>query len=203
MRARSPARAEGRLRAPRPGRGTIRSHGPARYRPRGRARRAQCRARPPDGRARRADREPGPDDLRLPGGGREPGLLAAARPRAPGSLQAGALAGGGGAPLDRRRDVRHLHELRQPDRRGPARGHSVGAALHRLRPQARSMTTETKASVAGDAVREAPLVTIDDVRRAAMNLAGVALRTPLLPFGTAGPGGPRVLLKAESLQPIG
>src|SRR5262245_6527972 len=48
-----------------------------------------------------------------------------------------------------------------------------------------------------------PLVTIDDVRQAAANLAGVAIRTPLLPFGTAGPDGPRVLLKAESLQPIG
>jgi threonine dehydratase len=47
------------------------------------------------------------------------------------------------------------------------------------------------------------LVSIDDVRRAAANLAGVALRTPLVPFGTAGPGGPRVLLKAESLQGIG
>ncbi len=50
---------------------------------------------------------------------------------------------------------------------------------------------------------EAPLVSIDDVRRAAANLAGVAIRTPLLAFGTARPGGPRVLLKAESLQPIG
>jgi threonine dehydratase len=50
---------------------------------------------------------------------------------------------------------------------------------------------------------DAPLVSIDDIRRAAANLAGVALRTPLLPFGTAGVGGPRVLLKAESLQPIG
>ncbi|MEA2673772.1 MAG: threo-3-hydroxy-L-aspartate ammonia-lyase [Chloroflexota bacterium] len=50
---------------------------------------------------------------------------------------------------------------------------------------------------------DAPLVSIDDIRRAAANLAGVALRTPLLPFGTAGPGGPRILLKAESLQPIG
>jgi len=50
---------------------------------------------------------------------------------------------------------------------------------------------------------EAPLVSIEDVRGATANLAGVAIRTPLLPFGTAGPGGPRVLLKAESLQPIG
>jgi threonine dehydratase len=53
------------------------------------------------------------------------------------------------------------------------------------------------------AADEAPLVTIDDIRRAAANLASVAIRTPLLPFGTAGPGGPRVLLKAESLQSIG
>jgi threonine dehydratase len=47
------------------------------------------------------------------------------------------------------------------------------------------------------------LVSLEDVRRAAANLAGVALHTPLLAFGTAGPGGPAVLLKAESLQPIG
>ena len=50
---------------------------------------------------------------------------------------------------------------------------------------------------------ELDLVSIEDVRRAAAGLAGVALRTPVLPFGTAGPGGPAVLLKAESLQPIG
>ncbi|MEO8273368.1 MAG: threonine/serine dehydratase [Chloroflexota bacterium] len=52
----------------------------------------------------------------------------------------------------------------------------------------------------------APLVSLEDVRRAAANLAGVAIRTPLIPFGIAGgpgSGGPRVLLKAESLQPIG
>lgn len=47
------------------------------------------------------------------------------------------------------------------------------------------------------------LVSLDDIRRAAANLAGVAIRTPLIPFGTAGEGGPPVLLKAESLQPIG
>ncbi|MBI2780794.1 MAG: threonine/serine dehydratase [Chloroflexi bacterium] len=50
---------------------------------------------------------------------------------------------------------------------------------------------------------EERLVSIEDIRRAAANLAGVAIRTPLLAFGTAGSGGPRVLLKAESLQPIG
>src|SRR6185503_3364404 len=94
-------------------------------------------------------------------------------------------------------------QLRQPDRSGAARSHPVGPALHRLRPQARPMTTEAKPTAERDATSEAPLVTIEDVRRAAANLAGVALRTPLLAFGTAGPGGPRILLKAESLQPIG
>jgi threo-3-hydroxy-L-aspartate ammonia-lyase len=74
------------------------------------------------------------------------------------------------------------------------------------------MTTEATRPAAHEAAAggtasaeaaEAPLVTIEDVRRAAANLAGVAIRTPLLPFGTAGLGGPHVLLKAESLQPIG
>jgi threo-3-hydroxy-L-aspartate ammonia-lyase len=81
----------------------------------------------------------------------------------------------------------------------------VGADLHRLRPEGRPMTgtrAETRPDEAMDAP-EPPLVTIGDVRRAAANLAGVALRTPLIAFGTAGPGGPRVLLKAESLQSIG
>jgi len=68
----------------------------------------------------------------------------------------------------------------------------VGRDLHRLREEEPALTEV-----------EAPLVSIDDIRRAAANLAGVAVRTPLVPFGTAGEGGPRVLLKAESLQPIG
>jgi threonine dehydratase len=72
----------------------------------------------------------------------------------------------------------------------------VGADVHRLRAQAGAVTA------AGDS-DAAPLVSIDDIRRAAANLAGVAIRTPILPFGTAGADGPRVLLKAESLQPIG
>ncbi len=46
----------------------------------------------------------------------------------------------------------------------------------------------------------APLVSIDDVRAAAATLAGVAIRTPLVPFGRPGE---RRFLKAESLQPIG
>jgi threonine dehydratase len=45
-----------------------------------------------------------------------------------------------------------------------------------------------------------PLVTIEAVRAAAVTLRGVALRTPLVPFG---PAADRRFLKAESLQPIG
>ena len=44
------------------------------------------------------------------------------------------------------------------------------------------------------------LVTIDAIRAAAQTLRGVAIRTPLVPYG---PLEDRVLLKAESLQPIG
>ncbi|MBI2762301.1 MAG: threonine/serine dehydratase [Chloroflexi bacterium] len=44
------------------------------------------------------------------------------------------------------------------------------------------------------------LVTIEDIRAAAIRLRGIALRTPLVEFA-AGP--PRILLKAESLQAIG
>lgn len=54
---------------------------------------------------------------------------------------------------------------------------------------------------------EIPLVTIADIRAAAVSLAGVTVRTPLLPFGRpiAGHplGHPRLWLKAELLQPIG
>ena len=44
-------------------------------------------------------------------------------------------------------------------------------------------------------------VTIDDIRAAADRLRGIALATPLVPFTT--PDGRPLLLKAESLQPIG
>ena len=44
------------------------------------------------------------------------------------------------------------------------------------------------------------LVTLDAIRRAAEILRGVALRTPLVPYGQPTD---RVFLKAESLQPIG
>ncbi len=45
-----------------------------------------------------------------------------------------------------------------------------------------------------------PLVGIEAIREAAVRLRGIAIRAPLVPFS---PGPPRVLLKAESLQPIG
>lgn len=52
-----------------------------------------------------------------------------------------------------------------------------------------------------------PLVGIEDIRRAAAGMAGVVVRTPLLPFGRTTDGDarghPRTWLKPESLQPIG
>jgi threonine dehydratase len=51
-----------------------------------------------------------------------------------------------------------------------------------------------------EAPATAPLVGLDAIVAAAATLEGVALRTPLVPFGTPGE---RTFLKAESLQPIG
>ena len=54
---------------------------------------------------------------------------------------------------------------------------------------------------------EPPLVTLEAVRAAAARVAGIVVRTPLLPFGepfVGDPfGRPRTWLKPESLQPIG
>ncbi|WP_433464849.1 threonine ammonia-lyase [Spirillospora sp. CA-128828] len=51
------------------------------------------------------------------------------------------------------------------------------------------------------------LVSLPEIERAAERIAGVAVRTPLVPFprdpAPAGAGGPALLVKAESLQPIG
>lgn len=56
-------------------------------------------------------------------------------------------------------------------------------------------------------VPDEPLVTLDEIRAAAARLAGIVVRTPLLPFGAplAGDpfGRPRAWLKPENLQPIG
>ncbi|GGV11241.1 serine/threonine dehydratase [Actinomadura cremea] len=45
-------------------------------------------------------------------------------------------------------------------------------------------------------------MTLAEIERAAERLAGVTVRTPLVPF-PGGHGGPALLVKAESLQPIG
>ena len=81
--------------------------------------------------------------------------------------------------------------LRQADRAGAPRGASLGRPLHRMPGDRRP----------GWPVIDAPaLVTIDAIRGAADVLRGIAIRTPLVPYG---PPEDRILLKAESLQPIG
>lgn len=65
---------------------------------------------------------------------------------------------------------------------------------------AEAQAEPTPTDVSGEPA--APLVTLADLRAAAERLRGIASRTPLVPFGTL-PSGARVLLKAESLQPIG
>jgi threo-3-hydroxy-L-aspartate ammonia-lyase len=52
----------------------------------------------------------------------------------------------------------------------------------------------------GAAVSDRPLVGLEQIQQAAEQLRGVALRTPLVPYGRASD---RIYLKAESLQPIG
>ena len=68
-----------------------------------------------------------------------------------------------------------------------------------LDPARAVATTAPGGDGAGEASDPA-LVTIDDIRVAAGRLREIAMRTPLVEFD-AGP--PRILLKAESLQPIG
>jgi threonine dehydratase len=71
------------------------------------------------------------------------------------------------------------------------------------------VTIARESSSPGPTRPDAPadLVTLDEIRAAARRIAGVALRTPLLPFGPAIAGDPlgrtRAWLKPESLQPIG
>ena len=67
----------------------------------------------------------------------------------------------------------------------------MGGALHRMPAFARIRAVTAAA---------APLVGLDRIRAAARILDGIAMRTPLVGFGSADG---RVLLKAESLQPIG
>jgi threonine dehydratase len=47
------------------------------------------------------------------------------------------------------------------------------------------------------------LVTLEEIEDAARRLAGVAVRTPLVPLAGSPPGTPSLWLKPESLQPVG
>lgn len=80
----------------------------------------------------------------------------------------------------------------------------MGRHLHRLRAQAgpmsRFVALERARVQSCEAMGIPPLVTFEDIRAAARRLEGIALRTPLVEFA---PGPPRIVLKAESLQPIG
>ena len=67
----------------------------------------------------------------------------------------------------------------------------MGRPLHRLPGHRRPRTPVTDAPA---------LVTIEAIRTAAAVLRGVAMRTPLVPYG---PPDDHIFLKAESLQPIG
>ena len=82
----------------------------------------------------------------------------------------------------------------------------MGGPVHRLRPKtAVTAAPDQLASIRGGEALPAPdppLVSLDDIRAAAERLRGVAIRTPLVAFGRLAGGG-RVLLKAESLQPVG
>jgi threonine dehydratase len=69
----------------------------------------------------------------------------------------------------------------------------VGGAVHRLPAHGRAGARVTEAPTV-------PLVGLEAIRSAAARLEGVAVRTPLVPFGSPGE---RTFLKAESLQPIG
>src|SRR5262245_27290256 len=95
--------------------------------------------------------------------------------------------------------------MREPDPARPPRGPPLAGVLHRLPAPRRSRGTLMAAEPVDPAPpnaeeTDAPLVSIDAIRAAADRLAGVAIRTPLVPFGPPERGW---WLKAESLQPIG
>jgi threonine dehydratase len=80
----------------------------------------------------------------------------------------------------------------------------VGPQLHRLRTQG-PLTTEVAAAgsiLRPNAEADPPLVGLTEIRAAADRLRGIATRTPLVQFGSTRAGSP-ILLKAESLQPVG
>jgi threonine dehydratase len=65
---------------------------------------------------------------------------------------------------------------------------------------AESIEAQSVAPAVPAAADSGPLVTIDAIRAAAATLRGIAIRTPLVPFGRPTE---RRFLKAESLQPVG
>jgi len=77
----------------------------------------------------------------------------------------------------------------------------MGAALHRLRAQG-PVTSAVPVLRPSTSEAEPPLVGLAEIRAAATRLRGIAIRSPLLPFGTTRGGAP-ILLKAESLQSVG
>ena len=81
----------------------------------------------------------------------------------------------------------HLHRLRAES--GPVSEGDVMTRIAALRAGAGAGAAGMGPAEGGEPIPE--LVSIDDIRQAAANLAGVAMRTPLVPFGTAGRGGPR------------
>ena len=138
--------------------------------------RSRCRARQPHGgaraparRARRADRGPRPDDLRLAGGRREPRLRAAARPRAPGALAGRAASG------RERRSESSTRDLRRRARAAASRSRRSGWRPSRGRRRASTAPARALGDGRGTAAaaararprrrRDAPLVSLEDVRR--------------------------------------
>ena len=149
------------------------------------------RARLP-GRYRRADPGTGPDDLRLTGGGRQPGIRAAAGPRAARSRGA----------ASRRSSTPHSPGSTT------APSAPASSAVDRSRPGAwrrcpgpptASTARRRSTRVAGD--RSADSLGLDAIRAAAARPSRASSFAPRSSRSARRPT--RVLLKAESLQPIG
>ena len=120
-------------------------------------------------------------------------LRAAARPRAARPIAASTCRGSR-RPCARSTTAPTARaHVRQPDRAPsgsrPSRGRRSASTA---RASGAAPTAEPGTADPTTEVEAPALVTIDDIRRAAANrLRGVAIRTPLIPFGTAGAGGPR------------
>src|SRR3954451_1331289 len=154
-----PARAYDRPHGHRPPRP---AHGAARRAPAG----APGAARQPDPGAR-------PDDVWIAGRRCQPGVRTAARPRVARPQPPAPRLDRGRARAPRRRDLRRVLVVSCTDRARTPRGPAVGRPVHRLPADDPSMTD----------VAAPELVGIEDIRAAAEVLRGIAVRTPLVPFG--------------------